>query len=313
MIVTLGRVLIDHLVYAVPRLPAAVADVAERFGVRAQAGGNHLGLGTHNALLALGPRTYLEIIAPDPEQPEPAMPRPFGLDGVSHGRLAGWALACDDIDAAVARARSRGYDPGDVTDGRRVGPTGTALRWRMTISRTAGGLVPFLINWGDTDIPPLQRHAAFPSRPATSSTPIPVRSRRFSPLSAQMSRSAGGYGRAGRSSRRPERQHGAALTAASPAARLPARAEDRASGAGTAGPPRSAAGQGRAGPAPCGRGSAGSRTGVPRRGAPRGAGCCPHAARTASGSARPATSAGHPASWPKNSRKVRIVSVTFMA
>jgi hypothetical protein len=146
-------VLIDHLVYAVPSLPAAVAGVAERFGVRAQAGGKHLGLGTHNALLALGPRTYLEIIAPDPEQPEPSMPRPFGHDGVSHGRLAGWALACDDIDAAVARARSHGYDPGDVTDGRRVGPTGTALRWRMTISRTAGGLVPFLINWGDTEHP----------------------------------------------------------------------------------------------------------------------------------------------------------------
>ena len=181
--------LIDHLVYAAPSLPAAIADVAERFGVRAQAGGKHIGLGTHNALLALGPRTYLEIIAPDPGQPEPSMPRPFGLDRVSYGRLAGWALACDDIDAAVAGARSHGYDPGDVINGRRVGPTGTALRWRMTISRTADGLVPFLINWGDTEHPPLQRHAGFPSRPATSSTPIPVRSRRFSPPSAQMSRS----------------------------------------------------------------------------------------------------------------------------
>ena len=100
--ITLDRVLIDHLVYAAPSLPAAIADVAERFGVRAQAGGKHIGLGTHNALLALGPRTYLEIIAPDPEQPEPSMPRPFGVDGVTGGRLAGWALACDDIDAAVA-------------------------------------------------------------------------------------------------------------------------------------------------------------------------------------------------------------------
>jgi len=152
-VITLDGVLIDHLVYAVPSLPAAIADVAERSGVRAQAGGKHVGRGTHNALLALGPRTYLEIIAPDPEQPEPSMPRPFGLDRISHSTLAGWALACDDIDAAVARARSHGYDPGDVTDGRRVGPTGTALRWRMTSSRTAGGLVPFLISWGDTEHP----------------------------------------------------------------------------------------------------------------------------------------------------------------
>jgi hypothetical protein len=151
--ITLDRVLLDHLVYAVPSLPAAIADIAERFGVRAQAGGTHVGLGTHNALLALGPRTYLEIIAPDPEQPEPSRPRPFGVDGISHGRLAGWALACDDIEAAVAAARGHGYDPGEVTDGRRVGPTGTELRWRMTVSLTAGGLAPFLISWGDTEHP----------------------------------------------------------------------------------------------------------------------------------------------------------------
>ena len=109
--------LIDHLVYAVPDLQAAVADVAERFGVRAQPGGRHIGLGTHNALLALGPQTYLEIIAPDPEQPEPAAPRPFGIDGVSHGRLARWAVACDDIDEAVAAARSQGYDPAPWSTG----------------------------------------------------------------------------------------------------------------------------------------------------------------------------------------------------
>jgi hypothetical protein len=146
-------VLIDHLVYAVPSLPAAVTEVAERLGVRAQAGGKHIGLGTHNALLALGPQTYLEIIAPDPEQPEPPAPRPFGLDSVGHGGLVRWAVACDDINAAVAAARGRGYDPGDVVDGQRTGPTGTVLRWRMTISETADGLAPFLISWGDTEHP----------------------------------------------------------------------------------------------------------------------------------------------------------------
>ena len=145
--------LIDHLVYAAPDLTAAVAEIEERFGVRAQAGGQHIGLGTHNALLALGAQTYLEIIAPDPGQPEPPVPRPFGVDAVSRGGLVSWALACDDIDAAVAGARSHGYDPGEVADGQRAAPTGTVLRWRLTHNAVAGSLIPFLISWGDTEHP----------------------------------------------------------------------------------------------------------------------------------------------------------------
>ena len=145
--------LVDHLIYAAPDLAAAVADLEGRFGIRAQAGGKHVDIGTHNALLALGPRTYLEIIAPDPGQPEPPSPRPFGIEGVTHGKLVGWALACDDIDRAVAEARSHGYDPGEVVDGHRVAPDGTVLRWRTARGELPDELVPFLICWGDTEHP----------------------------------------------------------------------------------------------------------------------------------------------------------------
>jgi hypothetical protein len=144
---------IDHLVYRAPDLARAVADVEERFGVRAQAGGKHIGLGTHNALLALGPRTYLEIIAPDPSQPQPSVPRPFGIDQASRGQLVGWAITCPDIDAAVAEARNRGYDPGEVADMQRTAPTGAVLGWRLTLNSIPGSLVPFLISWGDTEHP----------------------------------------------------------------------------------------------------------------------------------------------------------------
>jgi hypothetical protein len=145
--------LIDHLIYRAPDLARAVADVEERFGVRARAGGKHIGLGTHNALLALGPRTYLEIIAPDPSQAQPSVPRPFGIDRVGRGGLVGWAITCPDIDAAVAEARSRGYDPGEVADMQRATPTGAVLRWRLTLNAIPGSLVPFLISWGDTEHP----------------------------------------------------------------------------------------------------------------------------------------------------------------
>ena len=95
----------------------------------------------------------LEVIAPDPDQPSPANPRPFGIDELTSPRLVGWARGCDDIDAAIAGSRARGYDPGDAIEMSRTTPNGTVLRWRLTLNAIAGGPVPFLIAWGATEHP----------------------------------------------------------------------------------------------------------------------------------------------------------------
>ncbi|MDZ5623308.1 VOC family protein [Nocardioides sp. HM23] len=145
--------LIDHLIYAHPDLDVAVADLHRELGVEAGGGGKHPGRGTHNKLVSLGPRTYLELIAPDPGQPPPATPRPYGVEGITQGGLVGWAIAVDDIEAARASARSHGFDPGPVTDGQREDATGRLLRWRVTANAQVAGLIPFLISWGDTPHP----------------------------------------------------------------------------------------------------------------------------------------------------------------
>ena len=43
--------------------------------------------------------------------------------------------------------------PGGVVDGQRVSTSGTVLRWRVTRNAHGAGLVPFLINWGETSHP----------------------------------------------------------------------------------------------------------------------------------------------------------------
>jgi hypothetical protein len=147
---------IDHLVYACPDLDATVAEITRLTGVRPQGGGRHPGLGTHNALLSLGDRTYLEIIAPDPAQPSNGGPLPFGLDHLTAPALRAWAAAPSDLDAAVRRARAEGFDYGDIVTRHRRAPDDSELTWRMTIYPHDGpvAVLPFLIDWGD------QRHPA---------------------------------------------------------------------------------------------------------------------------------------------------------
>lgn len=80
---------LDHLVYATPDLEESVRQLGKLTGVRPVEGGPHPGLGTRNHLLGLGELRYLEIIGPDPEQPEPEGPRPFGIDELTEPRLVG--------------------------------------------------------------------------------------------------------------------------------------------------------------------------------------------------------------------------------
>lgn len=146
---------VDHLVYGVEDLDAAVEELEERLGVRPTTGGRHVGRGTYNVLLALGGPAYLEIIAIDPEQPPPPGPVPFALDRLTLPRLVGWASRTDDLEARVAAARARGFDPGDVRDMNRRRPDGGLLEWRLTshVPDPARLVVPFLIDWGSAQHP----------------------------------------------------------------------------------------------------------------------------------------------------------------
>ncbi|MFI9827486.1 VOC family protein [Streptomyces sp. NPDC051913] len=172
---------LDHLVLATPDLLATVADFTRRTGVAPAPGGVHVGLGTRNFLVALGGSGYLEIIGPDPEQPAPETPRPFSVDALSVPRTVTWAISPPDLDAAVAAARTRGYDPGDIHPMSRRTPDGTLLEWRLTDGDTQhpSGLVPFLIDWGTARHPSASGLPTTPLLALSATAPDPDEIRRL--------------------------------------------------------------------------------------------------------------------------------------
>lgn len=141
-----GNDLIDHIVYAVPDLA-----LADGLGISLTPGGPHLGLGTRNLLAGLGGGAYLEVVGPDPEQPEPEGARQFGIDDLTGPRLVAWAARVENIHDVVARSKAQGYDPGPVMPMSRRRPDGVLLEWQLTPPLV--GVQPFLIDWGTTPHP----------------------------------------------------------------------------------------------------------------------------------------------------------------
>ena len=91
--------MLDHILLGCSDLDHGIEFVEQRTGVRAAFGGVHPGRGTRNALLSLGERRYLEIIAPDPGQSDTA--DTYALRKLTEPRLVHWAAHPGDLDAVA--------------------------------------------------------------------------------------------------------------------------------------------------------------------------------------------------------------------
>lgn len=154
-----ARIAVDHLLLGAADLDRGIAWVERRTGVKAVRGGSHPGVGTQNALISLGGRQYLEIIAPDPVQT--AYTFPIDVRTLTEPRLITWAAVTDDITAVVNNARKAGHHILGPRDGSRTRPDGKVLKWKMLGVVNTLGLqgvepIPFFIEWAADSVHPSQ-------------------------------------------------------------------------------------------------------------------------------------------------------------
>jgi Glyoxalase-like domain len=144
---------LDHILLGCNDLDRGIAFVEEHTGVRAAFGGVHPGRGTRNALLSLGEKHYLEIIAPDPQQA--GAPDKRNLKELAEPRLVGWAAHPGDISQFAAHLRSSGIDFEGPTPGSRKRPDGRLLQWKtLDLKNSEQGVLPFFIEWSAGTIHP---------------------------------------------------------------------------------------------------------------------------------------------------------------
>jgi Glyoxalase-like domain len=147
--------LLDHILLGCNDLDRGIAFVEDNTGVRAAFGGVHPGRGTRNALLSLGERRYLEIIAPDPDQPNAKDPLALHLRKLSEPHIVGWAAHPGDLGSLAKKLREAGMAFEGPSPGSRKRPDGRVLQWQtLTLKDNPSWLLPFFIEWSAESLHP---------------------------------------------------------------------------------------------------------------------------------------------------------------
>lgn len=143
---------IDHLVVTSGTLRSGIEFIEDNLHVQMQPGGQHVRMGTHNAVLKLGAGLYLEVIAVDPTLPPPERPRWFNLDSLTTDReplLATWVARTESLNEI--------HEILTVSPGTTESMERGHWRWKITIPADGkmplGGAFPSFIQWETSDHP----------------------------------------------------------------------------------------------------------------------------------------------------------------
>lgn len=141
---------IDHFAIGAMNLEQGIAVLQKQLGVVVPRGGKHEAMSTHNCVTKAGEGHFLEVIAIDPDAPDPGRSRWFTLDDPATGarlserpRPLCWVVGTDDLDSVVANSP---VDLGEIVHFSRGERT-----WRLTVptdgSLPEAGLLPAFIEW----------------------------------------------------------------------------------------------------------------------------------------------------------------------
>ncbi len=141
---------IDHVAIGAASLELGIEALKNQIGIALPRGGKHPDMSTHNCVTRTGEGNFLELIAIDPDAPDPGRTRWFTLDDpATQARISArpralcWVVGTDDLDGIVANSP---VDLGEILHLSRGD-----LRWRLTVPKDGslleGGLFPAFIEW----------------------------------------------------------------------------------------------------------------------------------------------------------------------
>jgi len=141
---------IDHFAIATASLEEGTIAMKDALGVEVPRGGKHAAMSTHNCVMQAGNESFFELLAIDPEAPDPGRVRWFTMDDpatmariAKRPRALCWVVNTDDLDGVIAASP---VDLGEV-----VTFTRGDRSWRLTVPDNGhlpeGGLMPAFIEW----------------------------------------------------------------------------------------------------------------------------------------------------------------------
>ncbi|NAS31482.1 VOC family protein [Flavobacteriaceae bacterium R38] len=144
---------IDHLVYTVFDLDATINMIEQKLGVRPEFGGYHKTQGTKNALLNLGNKCYLELLAIDDTNTEIPPLRWMGIDLLTSDKITRLAVKSDKLEEDSRLLKAINPEMGIINGGSRKTGDGSLLTWELTmpLSTPEVEIIPFMIDWKNED------------------------------------------------------------------------------------------------------------------------------------------------------------------